>query len=115
MNISALPTIEKSDLYTQPNKCNHYNQCNIQKERIIIPKRLNNVPSCSKYYKDSIFNNYKSNAYPIRVSPHYKRESNNETNCEQRGSSILNLYKMKEDNSVYLENILKGYRVNSEL
>lgn len=115
LNISALPTIEKSDLYTQPNKCNHYNQCNIQKERIIIPKRLNNVPSCSKYYKDSIFNNYKSNAYPIRVSPHYKRESNNKTNCEQRGSSILNLYKMKEDNSVYLENILKGYRVNSEL
>ncbi len=115
LNISALPTIEKSDLYTQPNKCNHYNQCNIQKERIRIPKRLNNVPSCSKYYKDSIFNNYKSNAYPIRVSPHYKRESNNKTNCEQRGSSILNLYKMKEDNSVYLENILKGYRVNSEL
>ena len=115
LNISALPTIEKSDLYTQPNKCNHYNQYNIQKERIRIPKRLNNVPSCSKYYKDSIFNNYKSNAYPIRVNPHFKRETNNKTNFEQRDNSILNLYKMKEDNSVYLENILKGYRVNSEL
>lgn len=112
LNISALPTIERSDLYTQSNKCNHYNQCNIQKERIRIPKRLNNVPSCGKYYKDSIFNNYKINAYPIRVNPHFHRELNNKTNCEQRKE--LNIY-MKEDNSIYLDKLIKGYRGNSEL
>ena len=131
LNISALPTIEKSDLFTLPNKNrNQYNNNNtIQKERdssverqLRMPKKISLLPSSGKHYRESVFNNYRRNACPIKINPIIQREgnTNNKTHLDNNTPGrLINIFMNnndKEDNSVMnnnnnLDKILRGFKI----
>lgn len=130
LNISALPTIEKSDLYTLPNKqiFNQYNNVNnqytIQRERdksverqLRMPKRVSIIPSSGKKNNESIFSNYRRNIYPIKITPIIQKENTNKTHIENDNTNhIMSLFMKnnnveKEKEMSAVDKILREYKI----